>query len=375
MLRGLRPALPILLAALAAAPSARAVQTAPAAEAALAPAAARQVAASLADALERLFVFPEVARRYAAALRAHEAAGDYDALSSRTALAEALTRDVQAVAPEGHFRVYAAAPTGPGRAANAPAPPPAIEEARMLAPGIAYLRPTIFTTEPDEVAAIARFLDAAEAAGARTLIIDMRVHRGGGLAEMDEINRRIFARPTRLLVMDTRAAADARLPFTESPTLRRTAAPDGIVRREHWAVPRPGGGSPAGARVWLLVSGFTVSAGEHFALALQRTHRAVLIGAGTQGAGNFGTFAPLAEGFSAFIGIGRTYDPDSGEGWEGTGVAPDLAVPAERALVEALTRSGIAPAEAERLSASVAPTGSMALRPGRPVPHPHSRRS
>jgi hypothetical protein len=375
MTRGFWRTFTILLAALAAAPSARAVQAPPAAEAPLAPAAARQVAETLAGALERLFVSPDVARRYAAALRVHAAAGDYDGLGGRTALAEALTRDVQAVEAEGHFRVFARPPAGatPSPGAAVTAARPEIEEARMLAPGIAYLRPTVFTGSPETIAAITRFVDLAEAEGARTLIIDMRVHRGGGLDEMDAINRRIFARPTRLLAMDTRAAADGQLPFVESPTLRRVEAPAGIVRREHWAVPRPEGSRLAGARVYLLVSGFTVSAGEHFALALQRTHRATLIGAGTQGAGNFGTIAPLGEGLGAFIGIGRTYDPDTGEGWEGTGVTPDIAVPAQRALVEALIRSGVASPEAERLSASVAPTGSMELRPGRPVPHPRPR--
>jgi hypothetical protein len=45
------------------------------------------------------------------------------------------------------------------------------------------LRPTIFTGQAEEIQAIERFLDAAEAGNARTLIIDMRVHRGGGLAK------------------------------------------------------------------------------------------------------------------------------------------------------------------------------------------------
>lgn len=359
-----------LLAAGAAAPSAVAAQPGPA-NAALAPASARQVAETLADSLERLFVFPDVGQRYAAALRAHEAAGDYDSLD-RNALAEALTRDVQAVREEGHFRVLAA-PPAVGPAPGAATARPQIEEARMLAPGIFYLRPTIFSGSPEELAEIERFLDLAEAGNARTLIIDMRVHRGGGLAEMDAIDRRIFARPTRLVVMDTRIAADGQLPFQEGPTLRRVSGPEGIVRREHWAVPRPTGSRLAQARIFLLVSGYTVSAGEHFALALQRTRRATLIGAGTQGAGNFGTNAQLGEGFSAFIGIGRTFDPDNGEGWEGTGLNPDVEVPAPRALVEALIRSGVASEEAERLSASVAPTGSMDLRPGRPVPHRRPR--
>lgn len=336
---------------------------------------ARQVARNLADTLERNFVLPDVARRYAAALRAHAQAGDYDRLTDRAALAEALTRDVQAVQFEGHFRVNLTAPSsGPAAGAAPPAGPRLIEEARWLAPGIAYLRPTIFAGSPEEVGEIDRFLTEVESA--RTLILDMRVHRGGGLAEMDAIFGRLYAAPTRLLVMDARAApvADGRLPLTEGPTLRRAEASADIVRFEHWALPRPGGSPLADARVYVLISGFTVSAGEHFALALQRTGRATLIGAGTQGAGNFGTFFPFGEGLGGFVGIGRTYDPDTGEGWEGTGVNPDIEVAAPRALVEALTRSGITPAEAERLSASVAPAGSMELRPGRPVPVRRPRR-
>jgi C-terminal processing protease CtpA/Prc len=101
----------------------------------------------------------------------------------------------------------------------------------------------------------------------------------------------------------------------------------------------------------------------------------MLIGAGTQGAGNFGTVAPLGEGLAAFIGIGRTYDPETGEGWEGTGLTPDVEVPASLALIEALKRSGVETGDAERLSLSVAPAGSMELRPNRPAPHPRPRRA
>jgi C-terminal processing protease CtpA/Prc len=63
--------------------------------------------------------------------------------------------------------------------------------------------------------------------------------------------------------------------------------------------------------------------------------------------------------FGAFVPIGRAYDPRTGNGWEGTGVKPDIEVPAERALVEALVRGGIAAGEAERLSASVHRQGPM----------------
>jgi C-terminal processing protease CtpA/Prc len=50
--------------------------------------------------------------------------------------------------------------------------------------------------------------------------------------------------------------------------------------------------------------------------------------------------APMGNAYAAFIPVGRTFDPDTGESWEGTGVAPDVAVPADKALDEALKLAG-----------------------------------
>jgi C-terminal processing protease CtpA/Prc len=49
---------------------------------------------------------------------------------------------------------------------------------------------------------------------------------------------------------------------------------------------------------------------------------------------------PMGETYAAFIPVGRTFDPDTGQSWEGVGVKPDVAVPAEQALDEALRRAG-----------------------------------
>jgi C-terminal processing protease CtpA/Prc len=87
------------------------------------------------------------------------------------------------------------------------------------------------------------------------------------------------------------------------------------------------------------------------ALALKRTHRATLIGETTRGAGNFGYPLSLGHGYSAFIPFGRTFDPDTNEGWEGVGVAPDAAVAADQALDEALKRAGVKATAAVALAA------------------------
>ena len=321
----------------------------------LEPAAARSVALSLADIVERNFVSAETAGRYASTIRARAAAGAYDRLSGRTALAEALTADLQAVAPDGHLAVFPSFP--PPLDPAPPGTPPAIEESRWLAPGIAYLRPTVFSGSAAELAAIRRFLSVH--ASARTLIIDMRSNHGGGLAEMDDIFAAVFARPTRLAILETRAGAGP-VPFRAGPTLREAPAPAGTSRLEHWAFPRSRRGALRNARLFVLVSHSTASAGEHFSFVLKRTGRATLIGARTRGAGNYGGMRRIGLGMAAFVPVGRTFDPETGEGWEGRGVSPDISVPAHQALVEALTRAGITSTEARRLSDSVGPTGPVA---------------
>ena len=50
---------------------------------------------------------------------------------------------------------------------------------------------------------------------------------------------------------------------------------------------------------------------------------------------------PIRIGYSAFIPTGRTFDPDTGEGWEGVGVKPDIVVTADNALDEALKLAGV----------------------------------
>ncbi len=129
---------------------------------------------------------------------------------------------------------------------------------------------------------------------------------------------------------------------------------------ESFVKPHPSERRLFDAKVYVLTSGYTASAAEAFAFGLKTTGRATLIGANTGGAGHF---APpgqrVNDRFGAFVPIGRTYDPRTGKGWEGTGVAPHIKVAAEKALVEALVRSGIAQDEAERLSASVHPQGPM----------------
>ena len=344
---------------------AQAAATAPAGEIAIYDAAeAKKAVAKLADEIEKTFVFPDVAKRYAAALRAKLAAGGYDGFTDSVAFARAVTADLQAVAPDGHLAMFLdSGPSPQPRAAQggAPvAPPPApMERAGMIAPGIAFVRFNGFYGQPETLKAFAEFLDRT--AGAKTLIIDARTHRGGGLEEMDVLFPRIFAKAQPVMVMDTRAsvaAVNGPLPFR---SLVKVDAPAELARSEHRVTPVSPASPWVNAKIYYLVSPRTASAAEHLASSFKGTKRATLIGDTTAGAGHYGGAVKLGGGYSAFIPFGHSYFPGD-KGWEGTGVTPDIKVAPERALVEALTRAGVAPAEAEALSAEYMPTGSMARR-------------
>ena len=372
----IRTALLLMLAS-AAAPAA--AQPAPAPAAAPVPvpipdvtvtaAEARKTAIDLAQMLQDSFAFPDVAARYAAMLRANAGSGAYDGLTSGKALAEKLTADLRTVSPDNHLRVRLRPPEAPPRpGASAEAGPvrrmvplTPIEEQSWLAPGIAYIRFNVFPGDAETVAAVRKFM--ADHVDAKTIIFDNRTHHGGGLAEMDAMFPYLFAKPTTLVTMDTRASVDrARGSPMADARLRLVPVKEDVVRREHFVEPSTTEKRLFGAKVFVLTSGATASAAEHMTLALKRTHRATIVGEPTAGAGNYGGQETIGDKFVVFIPVGRTFDPDTGKGWEGSGIDPDVAVPADKALAEALVRSGLSQADAERISAEVKPTGPMVRR-------------
>lgn len=314
----------------------------------------RTMIGELADTLEQNYVFPDQARRYAEALRTKAASGGYANLGER--FGETVTADLQAVHADRHIRF---GPTGAGPAAGPGAPgaprrvmripdaSTAIARSGWIADGVAYIDIGLFPGDPPTVERFRAFMEAHR--DARAIIFDIRGHRGGGLAEMDVIFSYLFPRETALVGMDTRTAAERNggNPLGEGSTIRRVASPEGISRRMHYAVPGPD--TPLRtAQIFLLTSRRSGSAAEHFALALKRTHRATLIGETTAGAGHYGRLVDFG-GYAAFVPVGRTFDPDNDWDWEGVGVPPDVAIPADQALDEALRRLGVTAAQRREL--------------------------
>ncbi len=311
-------------------------------------------ACDLAGRLERQYTFPEIGARYAAALRQGVATGRY-AGTDKQAVAEAMTADLQAVAPDGHLRVRLREDAKATDTAAAPKEPfPILEEADWIAPGIAYMRINEFPYNEDITRSVAAFM--ADHADARALIFDLRTHHGGGVEQMDVILPWLFAEPTHLVTMETSWDVERELgsPVDGVPSMRLLDDKT-MARREHWVTPNADT-RLRDAKVYLLTGPRTASAAEHFALAMKRTGRATLVGGATRGANHFGGQADLPGGYYAFVPVGRTFDPDTGEDWESDGVAPDIAVDPALALERALTDFGIAPDKAHALSEAHKPT-------------------
>lgn len=303
----------------------------------------RQVLEQLAAKLESDFVYAEVGARYAAMLRANLAAGAYDGLTDATAFGEKVTADLQAVAKDGHLRLaprsaFSAprpAPAVAMAASTRPSGPPGMEEAKMIG-DVAYLRFNLFPGDPAVGQAARDFLLAH--ADAKAVIIDARPHRGGGFDEMNVLLPLLYPERTTLVRLETRAGPEAEDPIVDGRNFILQPSGAAVVICDHVIAPDTAETRLQHVPVYYLTSARTASAAEHLALAFKRTGRATLIGETTRGAGHHGSLQPIGAQFAAFIPVGRTYDPDTGWDWEGKGVAPDVAVPADQALDEALKR-------------------------------------
>lgn len=104
---------------------------------------------------------------------------------------------------------------------------------------------------------------------------------------------------------------------------------------QFWTLPYVPGRRRADIPVFVLTSNRTFSGAEEFTYNLKNRKRATIIGETTGGGANPGGFFAVSDGFVAFISTGKAVNPVSKTNWEGTGVEPDIAVPADQALTVA----------------------------------------
>jgi thiol-disulfide isomerase/thioredoxin len=304
--------------------------------------------------LESTYVFPEVAAKMAADVRARLAAGKYDAVRTEAALARTLTEDLRAVSNDLHLRVVvdperAAAPPPPSRPADARSENYAFRRVEVLDGNVGYVRLDGFLGGPgaEKTAATAlAFVSHADA-----LIFDMRWNGGGHPAMVRYITSWLFATPTHLNDMVDR---------------------DGDVVEEFWTLEEiPGTRFAAEVPVYVLTSGNTFSGAEEFTYNLQALKRAAVVGERTGGGAHPTRMERLNERFAIGVPYLRARNPITRANWEGKGVEPDVAVAAEAALDRALAeaRTVLAARRHAALRAETGPASRpFALLVGDPAP-------
>jgi retinol-binding protein 3 len=285
----------------------------------------RQVIETAIKRLNDGYVFADVAQAMEKAVRDRAAKGEYDQITSAQAFAEKLTSDLQAVSKDKHLRVRYSHRPIPERAAG-PREPTAEERAqyqRELAwgnyaferverlPGnIGYIEFRGFTDAElgaETVAAAMNFVANTDA-----LIIDLR-RNGGGSPEMVALICSYLFGP-------------------EPVHLNSLYWREGNRTEEFWTRKEVAGKRYLGKDVYVLTSNRTFSGAEEFSYNLKNLKRATIVGETTGGGAHPGGMARLHEHFGMFIPRGRAISPVTKTNWEGTGVKPDVEVPAAQAL-------------------------------------------
>ena len=277
--------------------------------------------------LNQSYVFPEVAKKMEVSLRERVDKKEYDQITSARDFAKKLTEDLQAVSKDKHLRVRYSHKAIPERGERREPTAEEREERKRdltwmnhgfskverLKGNLGYLEFLNFMDEElggDTVAAAMNFVNGTDA-----LIIDMRNNGGGNPAMVALVCSYLFGpEPVHLNDLYWR---------------------EGNRTDEFWTKKELAGKRYLNKDVYVLTSKRTFSGAEEFTYNLKNLKRATIIGETTGGGAHPGGGFRISEHFGMFVPTGRAISPITKTNWEGTGVTPDVSVPAEQALLVA----------------------------------------
>ncbi len=291
------------------------------------------------------YVFPEVGKKMAEDLRGRHAAKQYDGITSGRQFAQALTKDLREVCKDKHLRVRFSSTPRPQQPDRPPTPEELKREREEMA------RENFAFTKVERLAGNVGLLDFKEfvpaemlgdtAAAAMTflansdaVIVDLRRNGGGSPGGVILLCSYFFENSTHLNDIYTRS--------TDST-------------KQFWSLPVLPGKKLVGKDVYVLTSARTFSGAEEFAYNLQSQKRATIVGETTGGGAHPTRGFRVTDHFGVGVPFARSINPVTKTNWEGTGVKPDVAVPADHALLtahamalkKAIEKSG---GDAERLA-------------------------
>ncbi|KOU58662.1 peptidase S41 [Streptomyces sp. WM4235] len=279
------------------------------------------------EALERIdagYVFPAKIPAIEAAIGDHLAAGAYEGLDG-PALCEAVTAHLQEVCPDKHLRLLwtdepqssAPADADGGRAAFLAllrAEGQGIRRVERLEGNVGLIELRRVATAAEGASAIGAAMQLV--AHSSALVLDLRACLGGS--------------PEGAAMWCSYFFPDDQVHLNDIHD-RRTDTTRQFWTTAHLPAPRY-----LDRPVQVLTSGTTFSAGEDIAYTLQANGRAVVLGETTRGGAHPTTRYTVTDHIQVTVPTARAVNTVTGTNWEGVGVVPDVPVPADQALEEAL---------------------------------------
>ena len=281
----------------------------------------------IASLLNKEYIFADTAKKMEETLRARLKNGDFDRLDAAPAFAQAVSSTLSMVSKDGHIG-FAFNPAlaedirrlmGQSEEEAKRVRERQLLESRRnnfgfrkverLAGNVGYVDFRGFAS-PDEAGATAvaamNFLAYCDA-----VIVDLRQNGGGDPAQIQLISSYFFPEPVHLNDLYARATD---------------------TTENYWTLPYVPGPRAAGADLYILTSARTFSGAEEFTYNMKNLKRATVIGETTGGGAHPTGTRIVQTDFVLRVPFARAINPVSKTNWEGTGVTPDIAVPAAEAF-------------------------------------------
>lgn len=280
---------------------------------------------SVSEALRETYVFEDVAKDMEKLLRRRLKRGDYDEFETVQDFAHQLTADMQEVSGDRHLGARFMSDEDAAEILQGDEDPDVaharefergkrynfqFKKLEILDGNVGYMKLDGFNdtslSGPTAIAAM-NFLGYTDA-----LIIDLRENGGGSPSLIQTIMAYLLDGSTHLNSFYIR---------------------DGDSLQQFWSAPYVPGPSMKDVELYVLTSNHTFSAAEEFTYNVKNLERGTIVGETTGGGAHPVTSFIFPDlNLSLRVSFGRAINPVSGTNWEGTGVTPDIEVPADLAL-------------------------------------------
>ncbi len=291
-----------------------------------------EVVKGVGELMVKLYIFPDKAKEMEALITKKLQGGEYDKIADVEAFARVLTEDLRSVTKDRHIHVE----YGPDivkriRERESQSPEDrekwrqqALQEERKANFGFREVKILDGNIGYLDLGGFSGFREAAETgiaamnflANADAVIIDLR-RNGGGSPEMIQLLSSYFLKErTHLNSFENRG----------EDTLE-----------QYWSFHYVPGQPMFDKDLYVLTNRTTFSAAEEFTYNMKNMKRATIVGETTGGGAHPGGTKIVNDSFVVWVPTGRAVNPITKTNWEGTGIAPDIAIESGKALDKART--------------------------------------